>query len=100
MKFMMAWRNILVRSMRLAVAREVLSSPGSEPIRNLDQAIELVNLGLAEARRCAHNLRYRAIEESALRPELQRLTERWSINGRALQFQLRRHTREQNIKLG
>ena len=68
--------------MRLAVAREVLSATGSNPICNVDQAIELVNLGLAEARRCAHNLRSRAANESALKPELQRLTKRWSINGR------------------
>jgi signal transduction histidine kinase len=68
--------------MRLAVAREVLSATGSNPICSVDQAIELVNLGLAEARRCAHNLRSRAINESALGLELQRLTERWSINDR------------------
>jgi signal transduction histidine kinase len=68
--------------MRLAVPREVLSATESNPIYSVDQAIELVNLGLAEARRCAHNLRSRAINESALGLELQRLTERWSINDR------------------
>jgi signal transduction histidine kinase len=68
--------------MQLAVAKEVLSSTGGNPLCNIQQAIELANLGLAEARRCAHDLRFSVVGESGLRVALQRLAEHWTVAGR------------------
>ena len=68
--------------MQLAAAKEILSSTGGDPLCNIQQAIELADLGLAEARRCAHDLRFSVVDESGLRVALQRLAERWTVAGR------------------
>ena len=68
--------------MQLAAAKEMLSSPGGDPLCNIEHAIESANLGLAEARRCAHDFRCSVIDESGFRVALQRLTERWNVAGR------------------
>jgi signal transduction histidine kinase len=67
---------------QLAAAIEILSSPGGDPLCNIEQAIESANLGLAEARRCAHDFRCSAVDESGFRLALQRLVERWNVAGR------------------
>src|ERR1700745_387348 len=43
--------------MQLGVAEEELASNKGDPLRRIQRAVELANLGLAEARRSAHNLR-------------------------------------------
>jgi signal transduction histidine kinase len=68
--------------MQLAAAKEVLSSTEGDPRRSIQQAIELANLGLAEARRCIHNLLSSVVDEPELTVALQRLTERWNAAGR------------------
>ena len=68
--------------MQLAAAKEMLSSPGGDPLCNIEHAIESANLGLAEARRCAHGFRCSVVDESGFRVALQRLTERWNVAGR------------------
>jgi two-component sensor histidine kinase len=45
-------------SMQLRIAKEKLSSKEGDPLCSIRRAGELANLGLAEARRCAHNLRF------------------------------------------
>src|SRR4029077_4900057 len=67
---------------QLATAKEMLSSPGGDPLCNIEQAIESANLGLAEARRCAHDFRCSVVDESGFRLALQRLAERWNVAGR------------------
>ena len=69
-------------SMQLGVAEEELSSKEGGPICSIQRAIELANFGLAEARRCARNLRLSTVEESGLVVALQRLVERSSVAGR------------------
>jgi two-component system, NarL family, sensor kinase len=59
--------------LHLLVAKELLSSTGGNPLGNIQQAIEMANLGLAEARRCAHNLRRGVVDEPGLRESLQGL---------------------------
>jgi signal transduction histidine kinase len=68
--------------LQLAAAKEMLSSPGGDPLCNIEQAIESANLGLAEARRCAHDFRCSAVDESGFNVALQRLAERWNVAGR------------------
>jgi signal transduction histidine kinase len=68
--------------LQLAAAKEMLSSPGGDPLCNIEQAIESANLGLAEARRCAHDFHCSAVDESGFRVALQRLAERWNVAGR------------------
>jgi signal transduction histidine kinase len=68
--------------LQLAVAKELISSTGGNPLGNIQQAIELANLGLAETRRCAHNLRRGVVDEPGLREALQGLAERWTVPGR------------------
>jgi signal transduction histidine kinase len=57
--------------LQLAVAKELISSTGGNPLGNIQQAIELANLGLAETRRCAHNLHRGVVDEPGLREALQ-----------------------------
>src|SRR5215469_636468 len=68
--------------LQLAVAKELISSTGGDPLSNIQQAIELANLGLAETRRCAHNLAWSVVNESGLTAALQCLAERWSVPSR------------------
>jgi signal transduction histidine kinase len=68
--------------LQLATAKEVLSSTESDALRSIKQAIESANLGLAETRRCIHNSRLSAVDESGLTVALQRLAERWTAAGR------------------
>jgi len=42
--------------LQLVVAKELICSTGGNPLGKIEQAIELANLGLVEARRYAHNL--------------------------------------------
>ena len=68
--------------MQLAAAKEELAGAEGDAPYIVQQAIELANLGLAEARRWSHNLRTSLVDESGLAVALQRLTERWSVAGR------------------
>ena len=68
--------------MQLGVAKQELSSQVGDPLYRIQRAVELAQLGLAEARRCAHDLRLSMVEESGLTVELQRLAERSSVVGR------------------
>src|SRR5580704_13520824 len=68
--------------MQLGVAQEELSSKEGDPLCRIQRAVELANLGLAEARRCAHNLSLRIVDESGLAAALQGLVERTSLAGR------------------
>src|SRR6266404_1513340 len=49
--------------MQLGVAKEELSSKEGDPLCRIQRAVELANLGLAEARRCAHDLRLSIADE-------------------------------------
>jgi signal transduction histidine kinase len=69
-------------SMQLGVAKEKLSSKEGDPLRSIQRAGELANFGLAEARRCAHNLRLSIVDQSGLAVALQRLVERFNVAGR------------------
>ena len=66
--------------MQLGVAQEELSLKEGDPLRRIERAIELANLGLAESRRFAHKLRLS--DESGLIVSLQALVERTSLPGR------------------
>jgi signal transduction histidine kinase len=68
--------------MQLGVAKEELSSKEGDPFCRIQRAVELANLGLAEARRCAHDLRLSIVDESGLAVALQGLVERTSLAGR------------------
>jgi signal transduction histidine kinase len=68
--------------LQLLVAKELISSRGGNPLGNIQQAIELANLGLAEARRYVGNLRLSVVEKSGLMVTLQGLAERWTVPGR------------------
>ena len=73
---------------KLSVAKELLCSARGDPLCNINQAIELVKLGLDEVRRCAHDLHPGSIKETILTAELERLAKRWDVNGRwQCQFQ-------------
>jgi signal transduction histidine kinase len=78
--------------MQLGVAREELSSKGGDPFCRIQRAVELANLGLAEARRCAHDLRLSVVDEPGLAVALQGLVERTSLDGR-----LRCHFQSANL---
>jgi signal transduction histidine kinase len=69
-------------TMQLQIAQEVLSSTGVDSLGNIHRAIELANIGLAEARRCAHNFHSSVVDEPGLTVSLQRLVERWTVAGR------------------
>jgi signal transduction histidine kinase len=68
--------------LQLIVAKELISSTRGNPLGNIQQAIELAKLGLAETSRCVHNLRRSAVDESGLREALQGLAKRWTVPGR------------------
>jgi len=68
--------------MQLGIAKEELSAKEGDPLRSIQRAVELANFGLAEARRCAHNLGFSMVDESGLAVALQRLVERSSVSGR------------------
>jgi signal transduction histidine kinase len=73
---------------RLAIAKELLSSARGDALCNIDQAIEFVKLGFDELRRCAHHLQSSSIKEAILTAELERLAKRWNVDGRwRCQFQ-------------
>ena len=65
-----------------AIAKEELSSKEGDPCYRIQRAVELANIGLAEARRCAHDLRLSNVDESRLAVALQGLAERASFAGR------------------
>jgi signal transduction histidine kinase len=67
--------------MQLGVAEQELSSKEGDPIHRIHRAIEVANFGLAEARRCAGDLRLSTVEESGLGMALQRLVEHSSVAG-------------------
>jgi PAS domain S-box-containing protein len=62
--------------LQLIVAKELISSTRGNPLGNIQQAIELAKVGLAETSRCVHNLRRSVVDESGLREALQGLAER------------------------
>jgi signal transduction histidine kinase len=68
--------------LQLLAAEELISSTGDDALRSIRQAIELTNLGLAEARRCAYNLHRSEMEESGLQVAIRQLAERWTVPGR------------------
>src|SRR5258708_18290263 len=68
--------------MQLGVAKDELSAKEGDPLRSIQRAVELANFGLAEARRCAHNLRLSIVDESGLAVALRRLVARASVPGR------------------
>jgi signal transduction histidine kinase len=68
--------------MQLGVAEQELSSKEGDPISRIQRAVELANFGLAEARRCARNLRLSTVEESGLAVALQRLVESSNVADR------------------
>jgi signal transduction histidine kinase len=73
---------------RLAIAKELLSSARGDALHNIDQAIEFVKLGFDDLRRCAHDLHSSLIKEAILTAELERLAKRWNVDGRwRCQFQ-------------
>jgi two-component system NarL family sensor kinase len=78
--------------MQLGVAKEELASNKGEPLCHIQRAVELANLGLAEARRSAHNLRLSIVYKSGLAMALQGLVERSTVAGR-----LRCDFRSENI---
>jgi signal transduction histidine kinase len=67
--------------MQLGVAEQELSAKEGDPIYRIQRAVELASFGLAEARRCARNLRLSTVEELGLAVALQRLVERSSVAG-------------------
>jgi signal transduction histidine kinase len=68
--------------MQLGVAKEELSSKEGDPLRRIQRAIELANLGLAEARSSAHDLSLSIAQESGLALAIQGVVERSSVAGR------------------
>jgi signal transduction histidine kinase len=68
--------------MQLGVAKEELASNKGDPLGRIQRAVELAKLGLAEARRCAHNLRLSIADKSGLSVALQGLVERSTVAGR------------------
>jgi signal transduction histidine kinase len=73
--------------MQLGVAKEALSSKEGDALCSIQRAIEVAKFGLAEARRCAHNLR--SSNESGLAVALQGLVERTSLVGGRLRCNFR-----------
>ena len=78
--------------MQLGVAEEELVSNRGDPLYRIQRAVELANLGLAEARRSAQNLRLSIFHKAGLAMTLQALVERTSVDGR-----LRCDFRSENI---
>jgi signal transduction histidine kinase len=68
--------------LQLAAAKDVLPSADGDWRINIDRAIEMAKLGLVEARRCAHSLGTSVVQESALSVGLQRLADRWHVDGK------------------
>src|SRR5260370_31085225 len=68
--------------MQLGVAKEELSSRAGDPLCRIHRAVQLANLGLAEARRCAHDLRLSVADESGLATALQGLVEGSTVAAR------------------
>jgi signal transduction histidine kinase len=68
--------------MQLGVAQEELVSNKGDPLFRIQRAVELANLGLAEARRSAHNLDSDLFYQSGLSATLQDLVERSAVAGR------------------
>ena len=68
--------------MQLGVAKEELSAKEGDPFCRIQRAVELANLGLAEARRCAHDLRLSIVDESGLAVALRGLVEGTNLDGR------------------
>jgi signal transduction histidine kinase len=68
--------------MQLGVAKEELASNQGDPLCRIQRAVELANLGLAEARRSAHNLRLSVVHQSELSATLHDLVERSAVAGR------------------
>ena len=74
--------------LQLAAAKALSSSVDGNWNSHLDRAIEMAQRGLVEARRCAHGLRAKVVQESAVIVELQQLAERWQADGKwRCQFQ-------------
>jgi signal transduction histidine kinase len=78
--------------MQLGVAQEELASNVGDPLRRIQRAVELANIGLDEARRSAHNLRLSNIYQSGLSETLQGLVQRSAVADR-----LRCDFRSENI---
>jgi signal transduction histidine kinase len=78
--------------MQLGVAQEELASKVGDPLRRIQRAVELANIGLDEARRSAHNLRLSNIYQSGLSETLQGLVQRSAVADR-----LRCDFRSENI---
>ncbi|HZC34440.1 MAG TPA: GAF domain-containing sensor histidine kinase, partial [Chthoniobacterales bacterium] len=68
--------------LQLGVAQEELSAKEGDPLGSIQRAVELANFGLAEARRCAHNLQLSTVDDLGLAVALQRLVEHSSVPGR------------------
>jgi signal transduction histidine kinase len=86
--------------LQLGVAQEELSAKEGDPLRSIQRAVELANFGLAEARRCAHNLRLNAVDESGLGVALQRLVEHSSVAGRVRCYFRSENVPENSLPLG
>jgi signal transduction histidine kinase len=78
--------------MQLGVAQEELASNVGDPLRRIQRAVELANIGLDEARRSAHNLRLSNVYQSGLSETLQGLVQRSAVADR-----LRCDFRSENI---
>jgi signal transduction histidine kinase len=74
-------QNFTAICMQLGVAEQELSSKEGDPGHRIHRALELANFGLAEARRCAGDLRLSTVEESGLGMALQRLVEHSTVAG-------------------
>lgn len=68
--------------MQLGVSKEELALNQGDPLGRIQRAVELAKLGLAEARRAAHNLRLSTADKSGLSVTLQALVERSTVAGR------------------
>jgi signal transduction histidine kinase len=68
--------------MQLGVAQEELTSNMGDPLCRIQRAVELANLGLAEARRSAHDLHLNTAGQAGLSATLQDLVERSAVAGR------------------
>ena len=68
--------------LQLAAAKCVSSSADGDWVPNVDRAIEIAKRGMADARLCAHGLHASTVEETTLSIELERLAERWNVDGK------------------
>jgi signal transduction histidine kinase len=78
--------------MQLGVAQEELASNIGDPLCRIQRAVELAHIGLAEARRSAHNLHLSDVYQSGLSATFRGLVERSAVAGR-----LRCDFRSENI---